>query len=254
MKKIHLLTLSITLTLLGCQGFAHKENPESIKTKSTATFDGHTAETSLDWDGTYKGLLPCASCPGILTTVKLNADKTFVKSDFYLESKEGYLNDKGVFSFSEDGGKVILKSNKGTTIYAVGENKLILLDKDGKAATSTLAEMYKLTKLDDQDIEFTNKPIKGLLTFGHEVSVFEPLNSAKTYWINDFKDARLTKLYHNTTGNQSAPYTPVVAELVLKDNNNLKQGFAEQYDGVVDVINIKSVERITPTNYNYRSE
>lgn len=250
MKLTHILLLSISLALLGCKENKTSTSKENIKKEQTLIVDEHTAEVALDWNGTYKGLLPCASCPGILSLVKLNNNKTFEKSDFYLESKGGYLNDKGTFSFTKDGGKIVLKSEKGTTMYAVGENRLVLLDKDGKKVTSELTEMYKLTKLSNNELELTNTPVKGFLTFGHEVATFEPFGSSKVYWINDFKDGRLTKLYHKKTENQSAPYTPVIAELVLKNNEGLREGFAEQYDDVVDVIEIKSVELITLKNYS----
>lgn len=40
--------------------------------------DAHSAETSLDWAGTYQGLLPCDDCPGIAMAVQLRADKSVV--------------------------------------------------------------------------------------------------------------------------------------------------------------------------------
>ena len=78
MKKTYILALSVTFALLGC-----KESQEKTKEESIEIIENHTAEKVLDWDGTYKGFLPCASCPGILTTIKLNNDKTFEKSDLY---------------------------------------------------------------------------------------------------------------------------------------------------------------------------
>lgn len=249
MKKISIFTLSITLALLGCNEGSKKTKKEELPKNVIEVIDEHTAEIALDWDGTYKGLLPCGSCPGILTTVKLNDNKTFEKSDIYLESKEGYINDKGTFSFSENGSQIILKSEKETAIYAVGENRLIFLDKNGKEAASGLSEMYTLNKMSNNEVEFSQELVKGALTFGHEVSVFEPCGSSKVYWVNDFSDGRLNKIYTEKTKNYSAPYTPVMAELILQKSDRKRQGFAEEYDDVVNVIEIKSVEQITSENF-----
>ena len=40
-----------------------------------------------------------------------------------------------------------------------------------------------------------------------------------------------------------------MAELVLKTSNAKQDGFAQEYDGIIDLVEIKSVENITPENY-----
>jgi uncharacterized lipoprotein NlpE involved in copper resistance len=37
----------------------------------------HVARNSLDWAGSYRGLLPCADCDGIETVVRLENDGTY---------------------------------------------------------------------------------------------------------------------------------------------------------------------------------
>jgi len=250
MKKAHFIALSTVLILLGCKENQINTSQEKVKEEPVEIIDKHTSEIALDWNGTYKGLLPCVSCPGILTTVKLNTNKTFERTEFFLETKNGYLRYKGTFSFTEDGGKIVLKFKTGsTTMYAVGENRLTMLDEKGKKITSELAEMYEMTKVKSESIEFCNESIKGLLTFGHEVSIFEPCGSSMAYWIKDFPDGRLTNLYKEKIGKQPTPYTPVMAELVVKYIGKAEDGFAEQYDGVLEIVEIKSVELITPENY-----
>ncbi|WCC43943.1 copper resistance protein NlpE [Tenacibaculum finnmarkense] len=257
MKKIHILALSIAIALFGCKNNEHKNNPENTVKKEDVkevvkTVDSHTSEISLDWNGTYHSFFPCASCPGILTTVKLNNDKTFEKSDLYLGTENGYFDSKGTFSFTKDGGKIILKSEKAsenqTTLYAVKENKLILLDKDGQEAASEFAEMYTLKKASNNPIDFSNKVIKGFLTFGHEVSSFRPCDAENSYWITDPSN-KLRALYYKEIGNQKTPYTPVMAELTVKNIGKDTEGFAEQYESVLETVAIKSVAAITPENY-----
>ncbi|MBR0572604.1 MULTISPECIES: hypothetical protein [Pasteurellaceae] len=89
-----------------------------------------------------------------------------------------------------------------------------------------------------------NTAVQGLLTFGHEVSSFEPCGSEKAYWIIDPTD-KLNNLYNEKLAKPSEPYTPVLAELVLKDLGKATEGFAEDYDSVVEAIEIKSVQSIT---------
>ncbi len=259
MRILQLLILSVAFAVTGCnddpQGTSKNKATEKVEKKEQkvvtkkATTDGHTAEIALDWNGIYQGLTPCASCPGILTTVKLNSDKTFEKTDVYLESKDGYFSSKGSFSFTDNGSKIVLNEGQMTRKYAVGENTLTLLDDEGKKSTSEFASMYDLPKLSDKNMVFTtDKTVKGLFTYGHEVQVFSPCGSAKTYWLSA-PNANLAELYREKTGEQSAPYTPVMIELVAKDVGKAKEGFAEMYDGVLEAIEIKSVEPITADNY-----
>lgn len=252
MKKIQILLLAIPLSILGCKDNPKNNDEVQVNENPEEVVDGQTSANSTGWEGTYKGLVPCASCPGILTTVKLNNDKTFEKSDFYLESKDGYFKENGSFSFTEDGGKITMISSKDkdTVVYTFDENQSNILNQEEKEIASELADKYVLTKLSDADVDFSNNPVKGFLTIGHEVSSFEPIGSSKVYWVNDSKDGSLAKLYKEKTKNQEKPYTPLMAELVLKNSTAAKEGFAQEYDGLVDVVEVKSVEIITTENYS----
>ncbi len=243
MRKLSVIIL-ISVLIFGCS-----ENPkEECQTKAA---DSLNVEKNINVSGTYKGFLPCADCPGTLTTLKLNDDKTFEKSDFYLEAKNGFFSDKGTFSFNtdKDNNIITLKSSKDTFMLAFQEHSLIMLDKNGKKAGAELANMYELTKLSDATCDFNDKPIKGFLTFGHEVSCFEPCGSSKAYWLNDLSGGELNKRYKEITKNASVAYTPVMAELILQKGNPASTGFAEQYDGVVNLVEIKWVKAISPETY-----
>ena len=39
--------------------------------------DIHNSRNSLDWAGTYEGVLPCADCPGTKTRLTLNQDGSY---------------------------------------------------------------------------------------------------------------------------------------------------------------------------------
>ncbi len=244
MKKLHFLALAAALVLFGCNANTKKEQDDN---KKDLTEVENKNETSLNWNGTYKGFLPCASCPGILVTITLNADNTFESSNFYFGEKGFNSIEKGNLTASEDNAKLTLISEKGdTTYFAVEKDKLVMLNKEGEKAASELAEMYELAKLSDDEVEFSDKPMKGMIVFGHEVSSFAPCGSSKVFWINDLADGKLNKLYNEKVGENPTPYTPVAAELVLKKVEDAKDGFAAEYDGVVELIEIKSVELINP--------
>ncbi len=245
MRKLSILTLILAF-IFGCS-----ENTEE-KSPKTKTTDSLNIEKNINVSGTYKGLLPCADCPGILTKLKLNDDKTFEKSDFYLEGKDGFFSDTGTFAFDKDKGDniIILKSSTNNSfMFAIEGQSLVMLDKDGEKSTSEFANMYELTKQSDADIEITKKPIKGFLTFGHEVAGFEPCGSSKAYWINDLPNGLLNKRYNAITKKFAIPYMPVMAELILEKGEPASNGFAEQYDGVVNLVEIKWVKAISPETY-----
>src|SRR5690554_4349791 len=66
------------------------------------TADQHTAQNSLDWKGTYTGILPCADCEGIETKVVLR-DSTYTLSSMYLGKEESAsLEYFGDFNWSEN--------------------------------------------------------------------------------------------------------------------------------------------------------
>ncbi len=248
--KTKVLTLSLALALFSCQSNSNKTKTAQAETEQTTSQKaiGDTSEVSLDWDGTYQGFLPSASGTGILVTLNLYNDNTFQKVDYYLSGENSCFEEKGTFSFSKDGENIILGSGEHKLMYAVGENKLILLDKEGKECTSELADMYVLRKQSDESPEFKDKYTRGLLTFGHEVSSFQPIGSTKVYWIND-KSGKLSTQYKELTKESKTAYTPVVAELMLEDKGQATEGFAEGYDGLVETLKIKSVEPLTYESY-----
>ncbi|PID27734.1 MAG: hypothetical protein CSB55_08060 [Candidatus Cloacimonadota bacterium] len=193
----------------------------------------------------YRGFLPSSDGSGMITSLKLNKDGSFEKSDLCLKSDYDYSIDTGSFVFGKNSSYIILTSENETFEYENKDNGLIFSVKD--LSDSTIE--YKLTEMSNCDIEFGENPVQGFLVFGHEVSSFSPFNSSKVYWINDFKDGKLTKLYYEKVGDKLPPYTPLKANLVLRKSNALKQGFTEEYDGILDVKEIKSAELITAENY-----
>src|SRR5690554_3422202 len=150
--KFHLslLTLAI-LVFVSCTS-----NKESNQKSSTVAPDpAHTSQNALDWSGTYLGVLPCASCPGIETEVKLNDDLTYKLSTKYMEDKEETVYRKhGSFTWSEDGRNITLHNTDDSsenTYFKVGENRLFQLDQKGNTIEGELADYYILEKVQIED-------------------------------------------------------------------------------------------------------
>ncbi len=116
------------------------------KDSLTTNIDEHNSKTSVDWVGTYEGVLPCADCEGIKTTLTINKDETYTLSQEYL-NKNLKLEDKGTFEWTKDGGSIkISTKDNGIYNYKVGENQIFSLDQEGKEITGSLAEKYILKK------------------------------------------------------------------------------------------------------------
>ena len=121
MKKLLVVSLFTAAFSIACSS-------APIDTESTpAVPDAHTAEVSLDWNGTYEGVLPCASCEGIKTTLTLNNDKTYELNEVYLTNKPGQntFKAKGKFAFQQPETSLIrLDEQADNRVFFVGENIL----------------------------------------------------------------------------------------------------------------------------------
>ena len=107
----------------------------------------HNSSNALDWAGTYQGTLPCADCPGIQTTLTLNADGSYSLNSNYLERGEPATTVNGQFTWDMTGNQLTLAEDGRK--FQVGENQLTQLDIDGNPITGNLADHYRLQKLDD---------------------------------------------------------------------------------------------------------
>lgn len=152
MKKHIISIFVIAATFSACKN--QTQNKESSTTDSTsialkqdsAFYDGHNTQNSVDWAGTYEGTLPCADCSGIHVILTLNTDGTFEKSEEYLEKGKPF-KETGTFTWTADGGSIILKEKDGESKYKVGEGMMMKLDLEGKEIKGELEEFYHFKKI-----------------------------------------------------------------------------------------------------------
>lgn len=85
--------------------------------------------------------------------------------------------------------------------------------------------------------------VRGKLVIGHEVSSFTADGDTIDYWIHD-KTNQLDSLYQEVTKESTSPYTPVHAELKVYDRGKATDGFAADYDGTYEVVDIIKISPI----------
>jgi copper homeostasis protein (lipoprotein) len=107
------------------------------------------SRTSLDWNGIYSGILPCADCQGIKTDIDLHPEGTYSLARRYLGKDDSLYTEYGTFQWNEQGSMITLENTSGGSRhlhFLVGENHLTRLDEEGRIVQSELAEMQILWK------------------------------------------------------------------------------------------------------------
>lgn len=135
----------VLCTILSCSS--------SNQTTEQSPPDHHTAQNALDWHGTYSGVLPCASCPGIETEITLNKDQTFVLTQEY-QDKQSIFTSKGKFTWHNN--NIHLEdsaNNDSKIIFKVEEGRLRKLDIEGNKIEGALANNYILKKNGNPEVE-----------------------------------------------------------------------------------------------------
>jgi uncharacterized lipoprotein NlpE involved in copper resistance len=153
MKKLIFIIGIALLVIAGCNNNAENKKEETMQAKrdsltSTTTAMPDNSSTSLDWPGTYSGIIPCADCEGIETSITLNKDGSYFMTTKYLGKKDAAVNEtKGTFAWNKEGNKIALsRIENAPAWYLVGENRLIQLDMSGNAITGGNAVKYQLGK------------------------------------------------------------------------------------------------------------
>ncbi|NNT72670.1 META domain-containing protein [Flavobacterium sp. IMCC34852] len=151
---------------MSCQKQAENKpsTQDSIaKVDSVNNVAAHHAKNSLDYIGTYKGILPCADCEGLETIVCINENNTYNIKTKYQGKGDKVFEQKGTFSWNKEGNTIILDDVKnGPNQYFVGENTLTQLDLSGKRITGDLAAAHILAKQpsENSELETTTEPKK----------------------------------------------------------------------------------------------
>ena len=176
MKKYTLLFLLVFV--VSCQKQTKKDN----KSNDSLAIS-HNAKNSLDYIGTYKGILPCADCEGLETEIIINENATFCLKTKYQGKGDKVFEQKGTFAWNKAGNTIVFTEIKNApNQYFVGENKLTQLDNSGKKITGSLSTAYVLSKqaIDSATIETADitKPTVNLNNRMESTTVIQKVNPA----------------------------------------------------------------------------
>lgn len=141
----------VAAVLAGCKN-RNKETKQAevqVETAKEAAVapDTHNSRNSLNYEGVYRGVLPCADCSGIETTITLDRSGNYTRTMKYLgKAGDATYTDSGKYKWDETGNKIELDSESAVGKYQVGEGRLFQLDLEGNRITGDLAEHYILIK------------------------------------------------------------------------------------------------------------
>ena len=147
MKKSLLILGIIAIGLTSCKKEIEKETEGTPIDSSVVQVDEHNAKNSLDYQGNYRGNLPCADCESIETTISLTADD-YTKQTVYKGKSDKVFKETGKFTWNDAGNTITLSGSAAPNQYFVGENALFHLDVDGKRIEGDLASKYQLSRIE----------------------------------------------------------------------------------------------------------
>ncbi len=100
--------------------------------------------------GTYQGVLPASSGPGIETTLVFSPNGTYKMESVYMDKVAGIFEDEGTYSV--DGDVITLNSEEMEAVYfQMEEGQVRRLDTRRQPVIGELSEHYVLKKIKDCD-------------------------------------------------------------------------------------------------------
>ncbi|MEJ5262331.1 MAG: copper resistance protein NlpE N-terminal domain-containing protein [Ignavibacterium sp.] len=134
MKNIKIIIgfLPVVLLVLGCASSNQSElNKYETDTKK--------------FSGLWFGELPCADCESISYELNISPDNTFSEKSVYNGKSTTPFVDEGKWEIVE-GNILKIKGKNSEKMFLISDNKLIMLDREGKQITSSLKEKYVLQR------------------------------------------------------------------------------------------------------------
>lgn len=161
MKYLPVPFLLASMLLLGCSEPDVTLNADhDVQSNVVVADPAHNSRNSLDWDGLYQGVLPCADCEGRKTKLTLHQDGSYQLETQYLGKSDEVFREQGTFEWDSSGQIVQLqRPQPGGDQFFVGENRLWQLDMAGQRVTGELAEHYQLQKA--PPAELATAPLAG---------------------------------------------------------------------------------------------
>ncbi|MGP1420784.1 MAG: copper resistance protein NlpE [Tannerella sp.] len=100
----------------------------------------------FDKAGVYYGVLPCADCSGIETTLELMSDQTYKLTQVYQGKEDGRFESSGALTWDAENNIITLGQGEEMTKWLIEGDKVTMLDKEGNRPEGELADQYVLTR------------------------------------------------------------------------------------------------------------
>jgi len=127
----------------------------------------------------FSGVVPCADCSGIETSLFLQQDGTYVLQETYLGAKDGELTFASYGSWARTADKLVLTDSKGGKRYfhPQGDN-LAMLDSTGSPIVSQFNYVLKPAA---QDMPKTPMTLSGMVQYSADVASFTDCATGKVF-------------------------------------------------------------------------
>lgn len=136
-KPLASLVFVALLSLTACKKTANTAS-ESTSIDST--------QVTRTVSGMYEGVLPCADCPGIETSLAFNNDATVSKTILYQDRDKTSETEKGNWKLNGPYVEVTFADNQKEFYLIKTDSTIAVLDQDKKEVQSELASHYILSK------------------------------------------------------------------------------------------------------------
>ena len=135
--------MAVAALLLGCGSRSQKKAGENDAAQTEANAGIHNARTSLDYQGTYRGVIPYDE--GRIDLTVTITDKEYTRTVFP-EGRPGETQTtSGTFEWSGDS-EIMLDGFELPDRFFVAENSLIVLDEQGNRPEGEDAAKWILAK------------------------------------------------------------------------------------------------------------
>lgn len=140
MKKITLGLVAISMLAIGTGCSEQKATQQTAQntTVENAATGGETAKNLVG--KMFSGVLPCASCPGIMTTISFNTDSTVSKQTLFQETDAMLEVENGTWSMNENIVTISYPDRKEAYLVK-SDSQIAMLGEGNKEVSGELAKI-----------------------------------------------------------------------------------------------------------------
>lgn len=171
--KAHLAAVALLILAGSCS-----QGPRTEGTDDPGTHTVSTASPKAMFIGRYKGILPCADCPGIVTQLWVRADSTFFLLEHYIDRDTVPYGSFGRWMVVND----LLSTGSGTDkpeFWRITEHGLMNVGEDGQEFDTR--RPMQIARVGDPDAEIPSMRLQGLYRYKTGANSFSAFDSEFAY-------------------------------------------------------------------------